>query len=152
MKTNSIDLAAMLSRGNSWHNIPGKDSSSFISAALLAMSEPGMPDRRFLADGMIGREKSSSTAMGGGLAFPHPLATGADLVGESFVAVVYPRFPVPWDAPDGLPVRAAFFVVCGDRHDHLLTLSALAKLCSRIEIKGALLDEAPVSELIQLLV
>jgi len=151
MKGNQIDLAAMLSRGGSWHNIPGKDASAFISAALLAMSGPGWPDRQFLAESMISREKASPTAMGGGLAFPHPLADGPALTGEPFVALAYPRFPVPWGASDGVPVRAAFFVVCGDRHLHLLALSALAKHCARSEVRAALMDEAPVSELIELL-
>ena len=146
-----IDLSLMLTCGGSWHNIPGKDPSSFIAAALKAMSEPGQPDRQYLTEAMIGREKDSPTAMGDSLAFPHPLADGLGILGEPFVAVAYPRFPVPWGAPDGLSVRAAFFVVCGDRHFHLLTLAALAKHCSRNEVRAALMDEAPVSELITLM-
>ena len=131
VRGSQIDLAALLARGNSWHNIPGRDSADFINAALLAMSEPGLPDRRFLAESIIKREQASSTAMGNGLAFPHPLASACDLIGESFVAVTYPRFPILWGVPAGIPVRAAFFVVCGDRHEHLLTLSAFAKLFYR---------------------
>ena len=142
-----MDLSDMLFRGGSWHNIPGKDAVDFITAALLAMSEPGHPDRRFLVAPMIARETASPTAMGDALAFPHPLAEGLGMVEEPFVAIVYPRFPVAWGAPDGICVRAAFFVVCSDRHNHLLTLSALAKQCSRKEVRAALMEEATVSEL-----
>jgi mannitol/fructose-specific phosphotransferase system IIA component len=151
LQDNQIDLPAMLVRGGSWHNVSGKDPSSFITAALMAMRELGQPDRLYLAEAMIGREKASPTAMGDGLAFPHPIADVPTLVGDPFVAVAYPRFPVPWGAPDGMPVMAAFFVVCGDRNYHLLTLSALAKQCSRNELKAALMDEAPISELIALI-
>ncbi|MFH2114063.1 MAG: PTS sugar transporter subunit IIA [Spirochaetota bacterium] len=115
------------------------------------MSDPGQPDHQFLVESMIGREKASPTAIGGGLAFPHPLADGFGMVGEPFIAVAYPRFSVAWGAPDGIPVRAAFFVVCNDRHYHLLALSALAKQCSRTEVRAALMEEAPVSELIALM-
>jgi len=151
MKGNPIDLSDMLKRGGSWHNIPGKDAADFIIAALLAMSEPGQPDRRLLATAMITRETASPTAMGDGFAFPHPLAEGSGLVNESFIAVAYPRFPVSWGASDGLPVRAAFFVVCSERHHHLLTLSALAKQCSRNDVRAALMDEASVFELVALM-
>ena len=117
-----------------------------------SMSEPGYPDRRFLTKAMIDRERASPTAMGNGLAFPHPLADAIGLVSEAFVAIAYPRFPLLWGAADGIPVRAAFFVVCSDRRYHLLTLSALAKLCSRNDVRAALMDEAPVAEIITLLV
>jgi PTS system nitrogen regulatory IIA component len=146
-----MDLSDMLFRGGSWHNIPGKDAADFITAALTAMSEPGQADRRFLATPMIAREAASPTAMGDALAFPHPLADGLGIVDEPFVAIAYPRFPVAWGAPDGIPVRAAFFVVCSDRHNHLLALSTLAKHCSRKEVQVALMEEASVSELVELM-
>jgi mannitol/fructose-specific phosphotransferase system IIA component len=147
-----MELSGKLIRGGSWHNIPGKDAADFITAALMAMSEPGKPDRRFLVAPMIARETASPTGMGDALAFPHPLAEGLGMVvDEPFVAIVYPRFPVAWGSADGIPVRAAFFVVCRDRHDHLLTLSMLAKQCSRQEVRDALMAEAPVSELIELM-
>lgn len=151
MKANFVDLSSMLACGGSWHNIPGKDPSGFITAALIAMSEPGLPDRQYLTEAMLRREQASPTAMGDSLAFPHPLVNGIGILGKPFVAVAYPRFPVSWGAPDGVYVKAAFFVVCSDRHFHLLTLAALANHCSRNEIKVALLDEAPVSELIMLM-
>jgi PTS system nitrogen regulatory IIA component len=146
-----VDLSAVLACGGSWHNIPGKSPSDFIFEALHAMSEPGRPNRQHLIEAMVEREKASSTALGVGLAFPHPLIDSLGMIGEPFVAVAYPRFPIPWGASDGIPVRAAFFVVCGDRHIHLLTLSTLAKHCSRNEVKAALMDEAPISELIELM-
>jgi nitrogen PTS system EIIA component len=149
---NPLDLSVMLALGGSWHNIPGKDSSDFITAALTTMSEPGRPDLRFLVAPMIARETASPTAMGEALAFPHPLADGLGMMMyKPFVAIAYPRFPVAWGAPDGIPVKAALFVVCSDRHDHLLALSALAKHCSRKEVRTALMDEATVSELIALM-
>lgn len=151
MKHNQVDLSAMLIRGGSWHNVPGMDPSTFIQNALLAMDEAGISGRISLTEAIIGREKNSPTAMGGGLAFPHPLTRGSETPAESFIAVVYPRFPVPWGASDSVPVHAAFFIICDDRHYHLLALSALAKHCSRNEVKSALMDEAPVSELISLM-
>lgn len=147
-----VELSDLLLRGGSWHNIPGKDAADFIIAALTAMSEPGQPDRRILVAPMIAREAASPTALGDALAFPHPLADGLGMGVEPFVAIAYPRFPVAWGAPDGIPVRAAFFVVCSDRHNHLLTLSALAKHCSREEVRTALMEEATASELATLMV
>jgi nitrogen PTS system EIIA component len=151
MKSIPVDLTKMLSLGGSWHNIPGKDAASFITAALQAMSEPGKTDRVQLAAAIISRETTSSTALGDGLAFPHPLSEGFTFVGEPFVAVAYPRFPVLWDATSGVLVKTIFFVVCANRNQHLLTLSELAKQCSRREVKAALRDEAPVKELIELM-
>jgi mannitol/fructose-specific phosphotransferase system IIA component (Ntr-type) len=147
MDGQTLNLGNLLLSGGSWHNIPGHDPGSFITAALAAMSEPGWPDRRSLAATMLAREATAATAVGGGIAFPHTLADheASDL--EPFVAVAYPRFRVPWSAPDGLPVYAAFLIWCTDRHDHLRILSSLARLCANPAFRSALADEADIQRL-----
>lgn len=146
-----MELSALLARGGVWYNVPGKTSSDFIEALVSVIKLPSGVKREDLSQACLRREASSPTAMGQGVAFPHPgepLAANDD---EAFVAVAYPRFPVDWKAPDDEPVRAVFLIYSASRNAHLITLSALAKLCGDEKFHAALRAEAPLEVLVGLL-
>ncbi len=146
-----MSIPELLSRGKVWYNVPGKNPAEFISALVSGLRLPSGIRNEDLTQACIRREAASPTAMGRGIAFPHPgepMATGAD---DAFVALAYPRFPVDWRAPDGAPVKAVFLIVSASRNDHLTTLSALAKLCGKDAFRESLLRGAPLEELIALI-
>ena len=69
----------------------------------------------------------------------------------AMVALAYSRFPVDWKAPDGAPVRAAFLILSASRNEHLVTLSALAKLCGDAEFYAALGRRAALEDIVALI-
>jgi SulP family sulfate permease len=79
-----------------------------------------------LTQSMLDREALAPTALGEGLAFPHPRRP---LAGHHppFVFVAYLEQPVDWGAPDGRPVNTVFFLAETSLEGHLRTLSALVK-------------------------
>ncbi len=145
-----MDIAELLGRGGAWHNVPGKTAADFIEAFVGLVRLPKGMDRAELAQACARREAGSPTAMGRGLAFPHPGVPMAKAPGEAFISLAYPRFPVDWKAPDGEPVRAVFLIVSPSRNEHLSTLAKLANLCGDDDFYEALAREAPLKEIVQL--
>ncbi len=143
-----MDIAALLTRGGVWYNIPGKTSADFISTLVSTIKVTADISRDDLAQACARREASSSTAMGRGLAFPHPGNPMAKNADEAIVVLAYPRFPVDWKAPDGAPVKAVFMIVSASRPDHLATLSGLARLCGDDAFYTALSRQASLAELV----
>lgn len=146
-----MPVSELLARGKVWLNVPGKNAAEFINAFVSAIKLPEGLKREDLSQACARREASSSTAMGRGVALPHPgepLASGPD---KAFVALAYPRFPVDWRAPDGAPVKAVFLIVSASRNDHLVTLSTLARLCGIDEFRSALEARAPLEAILSLM-
>jgi len=145
-----MDLTTLLERGGAWHNIPGASPTAFIREAFATFRLPVGLDHEAVLAATLEREASSSTALGGGTAFPHPGKPPCATTEDALVALVYPRFPVAWKAADGRPVLAAFFILSAERQEHLLALSRLAKLCRDDTFKAALRDEAPLRDILRL--
>jgi len=146
-----MDLSTLLARGGVWYNISGKTSSDFIEALVSTIKLPAGVKREDLSQACLRREASSPTAMGQGVAFPHPGEPMSASDDEAFVAVAYPRFPVDWKAPDDEKVRAVFLIYSASRNAHLITLSALARLCGDEKFYAALRAEASLEVLVGLL-
>ncbi len=146
-----MDLSSLITRGGVWYNVPGKDPAEFVEALAATLRLPAGVSPGDLAMACARREASSPTAMGRGLAFPHP---GTPLIAEAdsaMVALAYSRYPVDWKAPDGAPVRAAFLILSASRNEHLVTLSALAKLCGDAEFYAALGRRAAIEDIVALI-
>ena len=81
---------------------------------------------------VVAREQQSSTAVGGGLAFPHCVINGL-----GHVHVVFGRIPGGADfrARDGLPVRLVVLLVAGEGQ-RVLYLTILARLSRLLQDKA----------------
>ncbi len=80
-------------------------------------------------DSLFAREKLGSTGLGQGVAIPHGRVKGLrDAVG----AFVKMQSPIPFDAPDGLPVNFIFVLLVPERATdmHLQLLGELAQMFS----------------------
>jgi SulP family sulfate permease len=92
---------------------------------------------RRLVNSMLEREALAPTALGAGLAFPHPRSP---LSGQHtpFIFVAYLKQPVEWGAPDGKPVTTVFFLAATSLEGHLKTMSELAKAAKDDEFQSLL--------------
>ena len=59
-------------------------------------------------DSLFAREKLGSTGLGQGVAIPHGRVKG---LRDAVAAFVKMQNPIPFDAPDGLPVRGVTLVI-----------------------------------------
>jgi PTS system nitrogen regulatory IIA component len=146
-------IAELLSKGRVWHNIAGDDPAGAIRDALLTLyGAPGImakdgPGFDELCRSATEREELASTALGSGLAVPHPRSPLCKRPEDSLVALFYPRFPIAWESPDGLPVRAFFIILSANSTEHLANLSSLSKLCMKEGFVELLLRESGLDEL-----
>jgi PTS system nitrogen regulatory IIA component len=100
-------------------------------------------DRTYRA--LARREAAGSTGMGSGFAIPHGRAEGLD---GPLTLLLRAKTPVPFRAPDGLPVKLMLAIMVpedGDKNDHLQLLALVAELFSRAGFRTSL-DAAKSSE------
>lgn len=101
-------------------------------------------------DSLFAREKLGSTGLGQGIAIPHGRIKGLrDAIG----AMIRMREPIPFDAPDGLPVNLIFVLLVPERATdvHLQILSELAQMFSDKPFRDRLLS-APTADAMQRLI
>ncbi|GAB4116323.1 MAG: PTS sugar transporter subunit IIA [Sideroxydans sp.] len=80
-------------------------------------------------DSLFAREKLGSTGLGQGVAIPHGRVKGLKEAAAAFVKMEH---PIPFDAPDGLPVSFIFILLVPERANdlHLQILGELAQMFS----------------------
>ncbi|MES1983188.1 MAG: PTS sugar transporter subunit IIA [Pseudomonadota bacterium] len=88
-------------------------------------------------DSLFTREKLGSTGLGQGIAIPHGRIKG---IRDAIAAFVKTQTPIPFDAPDGLPVNLIFVLLVPERATdlHLQLLSELAQMFSTREFRERL--------------
>jgi len=80
-------------------------------------------------DSLFAREKLGSTGLGQGVAIPHARVKGLK---DAMAAFVKMEHPIPFDAPDNLPVSFIFILLVPERANdlHLQILGELAQMFS----------------------
>ena len=108
------------------------------NAALLFENEHRL-ERNRVFDSLFARERLGSTGLGHGVAIPHGRIKGLK---APLLAVLRSETAVPFEAPDGLPVRllVALLVPEHATEEHLEILSELAELLSDASLRQTLLD------------
>ena len=101
-------------------------------------------------DALFAREKLGSTGLGVGVAIPHGRLKG---LRETLVAFIRSKEGVPFESPDGAPVRLVFAMLVPEHatEQHLNMLSELAQLFSDADLRERLLAEGDPGEVHRLL-
>ncbi len=88
-------------------------------------------------DSLFAREKLGSTGLGQGVAIPHGRVKG---LRDAIAAFVKMQNPIPFDAPDGLPVNFIFVLLVPERATdmHLQLLGELAQMFSEQSFRDQL--------------
>lgn len=133
-------ISAILSPERILLDAPATDRDQlFESVADLFSRDCGVVAHK-IKDGLNQRESLGSTALGMGIAIPHQRIKGLK---EALGAFVKPLGPIPFDAPDGAPVRL-FFVMLVPEKSNETHLRLLAELAQRFSDRAfrELLDAA----------
>ena len=105
--------------------------------------------RSTVFDSLFAREKLGSTGLGKGVAIPHGRIAKLRDATAMFVKATH---PIPFDAPDGMPVNLIFVLLVPDRATdlHLQILGELAQMFSEAPFRDNLLtcdDAASIHQL-----
>jgi PTS system nitrogen regulatory IIA component len=105
-------------------------------------------DAEAILEAIRQREEMGSTALGSGVAIPHPRRPMPSALGDHVVAFGRLVNPIPFGAPHGGLTDLFFLVCCQDDRTHLRTLARLSRLMLRPgfadELRAA---EAPAAAL-----
>jgi len=85
--------------------------------------------RSVVSDNLFARERLGSTGLGHGVAVPHGRIKGLKAPLAAFVRL---KDPIPFESPDGLPVKLLVFLLIPDHvtQQHLEILSEVAEMFS----------------------
>jgi PTS system nitrogen regulatory IIA component len=109
--------------------LPARTRAAAVKALVELAGQTGqvyLPHA--LRDAILDRERTSSTALDDGVAFPHPRHPLPHAVGISFVAYGRTANSIPFGAPVGDLTDIFFLVCCLEADTHLRVLARLARL------------------------
>lgn len=97
-------------------------------------------------DSLFNREKLGSTGLGQGVAIPHGRIAK---LRDATAAFIKTSHPIPFDAPDGLPVNLVFVLLVPERATdlHLQLLGELAQMFSDPQFRERLLASEDSAEI-----
>ena len=119
------DLREACRRGGVFFGVKAQGVDDFLAKAVELAPLPKEVDRENLLDRLIQREHMASTALGEGVAVPHPREPLAELK-EPMVSTFFLEEPLDFHAMDGKPVRVVFLMLSPSTRVHLKLLSQLA--------------------------
>ena len=141
-------LLAAFERGGIHYGVAGANREDVLRAVADLPGVPAGVDRALLAQLLIGREALASTAVGEGIAIPHPRDPLVVGVEAPHVLVCFPARPVDFGALDGCPVRLLFVVLSASVRQHLQILARLSFALHDAELRARLDRRAPAPEIL----
>jgi nitrogen PTS system EIIA component len=119
-------LVEALRRGGVHPEVSGDDRASVLRNVVDLTELPPNADRELITEALLVRERSASTAIGGGVAVPHvrhPVVVPGE---PCSVGVFYLEQAIAFGAADGKPVRTVFMIMSPTVNAHLQIFARLA--------------------------
>lgn len=125
----SSSFYALLKAGGIYQNIPGNSVVEILKYSIEIISTPENISKVEILSALLSREEMMTTAIGMGIAIPHPRNPIITEAGDSSVSICYLENPTDFKALDGVPVHTLFIVLSNSPKKHLETLSKISYLC-----------------------
>jgi len=140
-------LIAAVSRGHILHKVPGVSAGEVLSNLVELAPLDESCNRLALLEQLQGREGLASTALGNGVALPHPRTPSKDYVQKPMVVIAMLDGVVDWKALDGEPVHTAILLLGPSPKEHLGVLSRIAFALREASFVSALRKHASAEDL-----
>ncbi|MDR1596457.1 MAG: PTS sugar transporter subunit IIA, partial [Treponema sp.] len=115
-------LIELIKRGGGFRTIPGTGPQELLANLIGGIYLPPSVDRAALLKAVLEREALMSTAVGSGIALPHPRQPFITDPAGQFVTVAYTEQGLNWKALDGKPVHTVILIISASAKMHLHTL------------------------------
>lgn len=143
----AVALSSLIERGGVYYNIGGSTAAEALQEGIRALALPRGVDRALLLKAVLEREALMPTAIGNGVAIPHPRNPIISDPTEQRVAVFFLKTPIPHEALDRKPVSVMFLILSSESKSHLRVLASLSHLCQRQDFLELLADRPSTEEL-----
>lgn len=138
----TTDLILALKLGGVHHQVPGSNKQAIFEAIEKHFA---LPASSSLARQLMQRENLATTAIGQGIAIPHPHYPQDWGLGGAAVGVFFLETPFDFGATDQIPVYVLFTLLSSNSQVHLQLLSKLAQIL-HIPAMGEFIKTQPTSE------
>jgi PTS system nitrogen regulatory IIA component len=138
-----VSIEAAIRRGGIYYRVPGDRRETVFEAITQLPGIPAGVNRGLLFQLLVARDALASTAVGDGIALPHPRDPIVVQVMDPVVLLCFLQEPVDFRAPDGQPVRILFTLLSPSIRMHLQLLARLAMALHDATLKELLRTSAP---------
>ena len=134
---NKVNLTELIERGGLYYGIEGTTFKEVYKNLSRIVELPSDLTPEEFYDELCTREEIMSTAVGRGVAIPHPRYPLLEHFEEQRVIVCFLKEPLHIQSPDAKPLFALFVVLSSNKATHLGVLADLASLFQNADfIKG----------------
>ncbi len=144
--TNFTDL---LRHGGVFPNIPGLTVPEVLLNAIKHIHLPGGKDPEDIYQALLNREELTSTAIGHGIAIPHPRNPIITNIEDASVSICFLENPVDFGALDSQPVHTLFVLLTYSPRRHLEVLSKISFLCQMDDFREMLKQREPEEKIVK---
>lgn len=141
------DLASLFARGGISYNLNGVNTEEILRDMVSVASLPTGLDHDSFLEAILRRETMMTTAMGRGLALPHPREPMAGSSNDQRVCIGYLQKAMPWRALDGQPVHTLILIVSASQKEHLQILGKTSFLCQQESFRSLLENRASLEDI-----
>ncbi len=138
-------IADLIHRGGVYFNIEGENPSMVYQHISNLPTIPESLSPEVLYSELCRREDLLSTAVGNGIAIPHPRYPLLKESSEQRIIVTYLDRPLAMNSVDIRPVYVFFTILTSSSKDHLKVLSRLAFIFQKEEFRS-ILEKKPNEE------
>lgn len=143
------NLADALRLGGIEHDIAAADKATAIKSVIDCLHLPHSFKRDDLFELFKARETAGSTALGDGLAIPHPRHPVILPIERPVINLCFLSQPIEFGAADKGPVDTLFVMVCPTVEAHLSLLSRLAIALHDAKFRDAIKRKASEDEILR---
>lgn len=126
-----VDIKALIDKGGVYYNIVGSNPAETLADAVRTVQVDEGINKDELLKAILMREELMPTAVGSGIAIPHPRNPLVMREEWQQVSVCFLQDPVDFKALDRKPVSTLFLLLSATPKLHLQILSQLSYLCQR---------------------
>jgi PTS system nitrogen regulatory IIA component len=141
----------MIESGGVYYNISGDTPKDIFADVAGQIALPPGVDSAMLYEGLCERESLMTTAIGNGIAFPHPRVPLVTSEKDERIYVCFLDRPTNFRAMDGKLVYVLFIILSCGSSSHLKALSRLSWLFQQESFRNALMKKPDTQELVSVI-
>ncbi len=147
-----VDIIECLNRGGVYYKIPGATVDAVIRNSMNAVTLPPRMDRDLIIFHLLKREAMMPTAVGEGIAIPHPRVPILSDINNESISICFLEQPVDFKALDKISVSVMFIVLSANQCRHLEMLFKISNLCRQPEFLALLKQQAAQEKIFEYIV
>ncbi len=138
----------LIQNGGIYYDIPGDTVREVLHNAIAGIQTPPHISQEEIIAALLDREGMMSTAIGRGIAIPHPRNSIITAIEDASVSLCFLKNPVDFGALDRQPVHSLFVLLSSSPRRHLEVLSKISYLCQLEDFLQLLQTRASSAEII----